>query len=204
MRHGLILAEVKTLEASTYGWRLKLRHLPTPVFLDDPLIHRLDRSYPAAFAAARPEHTRQLVLLVADRTARGHLRVIDAAAQLTTKDYLPAESSHEVTMADHLVAAGRRFVKPLRYDQQDAVFPDFVLTDVRPPVYVEVWGITGRRLYEVRKRAKRAHYQHTSEVELLEWDVGTPLPPVARDPATRVNPDPGGSRGADPQPAGAT
>jgi hypothetical protein len=190
VRHGLLLGEIKMLETSTYGWRLKLRHLATPAYLDDRLMHRLDRSYPAVFAATRPEHARQVVLLVVDRTPRGHLRVIDAAAMLASTDYLPAESSHEVAMAEHLAAAGRRFVKPLRYDHQDVVFPDFVLTDVRPRVYVEVWGVSGRRLYEARRRVKRAYYQHTSQVGLLEWDVGAPLPPVGREPAASAPREP--------------
>ena len=50
-------------------------------------------------------------------------------------------------------------------------------------------------------RQDRAHRaERAAQVELLEWDVGTPLPPVARDPAARVSCDPG----ADPQLAGAT
>ena len=44
-------------------------------------------------------------------------------------------------MADHLVAAGRRFVQPLRDDQTDEVVPDFVLGE--PNVAVEVWGVKG-------------------------------------------------------------
>lgn len=56
-----------------------------------------------------------MVLLVVDRAPRGYLRLIDAAALLATADFLPAESAFEVRMADALVAADRRFVKPLRY-----------------------------------------------------------------------------------------
>ena len=42
-------------------------------------------------------------------------------------------------MANALAHHGRAFVKPVRYDGTDAVFPDFVLTDVAPHAYVEVY-----------------------------------------------------------------
>jgi hypothetical protein len=55
-------------------------------------------------------------MLPLDRTARGHLQLVDAAAMLCTTDYIPADSSHEVAMARALVAADRQFIKPLRYE----------------------------------------------------------------------------------------
>lgn len=79
-------------------------------------------------------------------------------------------------MADHLSRAGRTFVKPLRYDAADAVFPDFVLLDTDPLTCVEVWGITGREDYDERKRAKQAHYQQAA-TPLIEWNVHDDLPP---------------------------
>jgi hypothetical protein len=67
----------------------------------------LKRSYLAVFSAARPQDARQVVLLVVDRSSGGHLRLVDAAAMLTTRDAGPADSSFEVIMADRLVGAGR-------------------------------------------------------------------------------------------------
>lgn len=70
---------------------------------------------------------------------------------LTSGAYLPADSSHEVAMADWLVAHGRSLTKPWRYDPcgcsdsaSTRVFPDFVLTDTDPATVVEVWVIVGR------------------------------------------------------------
>ena len=81
-----------------------------------------------------------------------------------------------VTVLDRLVAAGRGFTKPLRYDG-DAVFPDFVLTDPRPATIVEVYGITGRADYERRKQAKLEHYTREA-IPAIAWDVTDPPPPV--------------------------
>lgn len=183
VRHGLILGELRALVRSKHGWRIDLRHTRTSVFADDALLTRLRRSHPAVFSAVRPDDARQVVLLLADRAPRGYLRLVDAAARLCSRDYLPAESSFEVRMADHLVAAGRRFVKPLRFDHVEEVFPDFVLVDDDPPTAVEVWGIRGRVLYEERRRAKRRIYaDRSTTLALLEWDVNEPLPDVRRQP----------------------
>ena len=80
---------------------------------------------------------------------------------VVSQDYLPAESSFEVAMADKLAAAGRTFTKPMRYESRPGtgpVLPDFVLTDTRPATVVEVFGVTGRADYDARAREKRAYY----------------------------------------------
>lgn len=44
---------------------------------------------------------------------------------------LPVDSGYEALIAEKLVAARRRFEKPLRFDAgDDAVFPDFWLRDL--------------------------------------------------------------------------
>ena len=133
-RRGLLLGEIKAVTPTKGGWRIGLRQTKTPVFLDGPLLTRLKRSYPAVFSAARPQDARQVVLLVVDRSSGGHLRLVDAAAMLTTRDAVPADSSFEVIMADRLVGAGRAFVKPLRFDQgDDLLFPDYIVDRRRAP-----------------------------------------------------------------------
>ncbi|WP_431929916.1 DUF1173 family protein [Nonomuraea jabiensis] len=174
-RRGLILGEIKLIEPTSYGHRIALRHQRTPLFADVQLLDRVIRSYRAAFSAVLPERSRRIVLAVVERTSRGNLRVVDMAAMLTNAQYLPAESSHEVRMTDHLVAAGRAFLKPLRYEAGAAVFPDFILIDVVPRVCVEVYGVQGLQTYEDRKRDKRAYYA-AAGIPVLEWEVADPLP----------------------------
>ncbi|MFI7642975.1 DUF1173 family protein [Nonomuraea sp. NPDC049400] len=174
-RRGLILGEIRLIEPTPYGYRIALRHQRTPVFSDAQLLDRVARSYRAAFSASLPEQSRRIVLAVVERTGRGYLRVVDMVAMLTNAQYLPAESSHEVRLTDHLVAAGRAFVKPLRYEAGAAVFPDFILVDVDPRVYVEVYGVQGQQAYEDHKRDKRAYYA-AAGIPVLEWEVGDPLP----------------------------
>ena len=82
-------------------------------------------------------------------------------------------------MAGGLVGAGRAFVKPLRFDQGDDLMPDYVLIDVEPHVAVEVWGVKGREIYDVRRRTKLGLYERSGPtLPLLQWDVTEPLPVV--------------------------
>lgn len=168
---GLVLGEVRGISPTPYGERITLRHAKTPVFASAAVMDRARRAYRQAFAGSRPERSRQLVLLLVDRTARGYLVAVDLCAMLASRAYIPAESACEVQMADHLVAHGRDFVKPCRYDEADAVFPDFILTDVGAGfAYIEVWGVTGRAGYELRRRAKERHYRRSGAM-LVGWDI---------------------------------
>ena len=186
-RRGLVLGEVKSVAASQYGFRISLRHLREPLFAGEELVTRVRSSHRAAFSGTRAEDSRQLGLFLVERTERGYLVVADAAVVLTSVGYIPVESSYELAMIDALLAAGRRGVKPLRYDARaDVVFPDFVLVDdpEAADTVVEVWGITGRADYERRKAEKIRYYQESGRT-LLQWTVTEPMPEL-RLPRSRA------------------
>jgi hypothetical protein len=106
------------------------------------------------------------------------LKVVEAAFMLTNRNYIPVESSYELRMADALADAGRRLIKPLRWDRSDELFPDFVLTDTEPPTFVEVYGVQGRVSYEIRKQIKQVKYQQQGRA-VIAWEVAQEMPPVA-------------------------
>lgn len=175
IRRGLILGEIKQIDPTRYGHAVRLRHLGPPLFVADELLSGWQHTFPVPFASTRPERARRILLALIDRTARDNLRIAAGAAMTTTEGYLPVESAPELAMATHLAEAGRRFLKPVRYDHHDEVFPDFVLLDTEPVTYVEVWGVTGREDYEHRRATKRDIYRRRGAA-LLEWSVGDPLP----------------------------
>ncbi|GAB2872833.1 DUF1173 domain-containing protein [Streptomyces mayteni] len=180
-QRGLLLGELKEATETPHGVRYRLRHLPRPMFASTTLAERAQRSYRAALSAAAADvPCRRMVLLLVRTSAKGYLVADDLAAMLTTNTYVPADSSHEIHMADALTAAERSFVKPLRYDASDAVFPDFVLTDdPAGPMHVEVYGMSNLDSYRQRKRVKQAHYR-ARRIPVIEWDVANPLPSLAR------------------------
>jgi hypothetical protein len=179
-RRALILGQIKEVAPTPYGVAYRLAHQRTPLYARAALHARATRSYRHAFGKSAAQHgATRIALFVVERSPKGHLTVVDLAAMLTTGTYIPADSSYEVVMADALAACRRAFIKPLRYDSADAVLPDFVLTDVAPAAYVEVYGIHGRESYDRRKAEKREFYQR-QEGQLIEWDVAQPLPVLAR------------------------
>lgn len=178
-RRGLVLGEIRAVEPTSHGVRMRLAHQRAPLYASTPLMDRARRSHSSAFGGrAGQAGRRRVVLCLVERSRGGYPVIVDLVAMLTTDSYLPADSSHEAEMATALVAAGRAFVKPLHYDGGE-VFPDFVLIDDDPETYVEVWGVHGRESYEVRKRAKQAFYRDSGRA-LLEWDVREPLPDLSR------------------------
>lgn len=177
-RRGLVLGEIRCLDATEYGICLRLAHHRAPLFASHGLVDRARRSYRSAFSETNTGGHRVAMLLV-DRSPRGYTIAMDMAVVLTSAAYIPVESHYERRMADALVGAGRVFVKPLHYQRSDEVFPDFVLLDTTPPTYVEVWGIQGRERYEQRKQTKKNYYR-TCGKTLLEWDVGQPLPTISQ------------------------
>lgn len=179
VQRGLVLGEVKDVAATPYGVRYRLSHLRDGLFASQALHQRASRSYRPAFPNTEKAGTRRIALFVIELSPRGYLQVIDLAAMLCSQLYIPADSGFEAHMANQLAAAGRAFIKPLRYDAAEAVLPDFLLTDVTPWHVVEVYGIRGQEAYERRKRAKQALYRQRS-VPLLEWDVDGPMPELGR------------------------
>jgi hypothetical protein len=183
---GLVLGEIKAVTPTQYGARYALAHQRVPLFVSAALDKRVRSSYRPVFAEAGAEHdSRRVGLFLVELSPKGNLTIVDMAAMLLNRLYVPADSSHEVVMGNALADQGRAFVKPVRYDGTDAVFPDFVLTDVAPHSYVEVYGIRGREAYEQRKSIKQAHYQRQG-AELIEWDVGQPLPDLALRTRSRM------------------
>lgn len=189
-RRGLLLGQVKEVAPTPYGVAYRLAHQRTPLYARAALHARVARSYRHAFGKTAAEHgATRIALFVVERSPNGHLNAVDVAAMLTTGTYIPADSSHEVVMADALAGRRRAFIKPLRYDTTDAVLPDFVLTDVTPAAYVEVYGIHGREDYERRKAEKRASYQR-QQARLVEWDITRPLPDLTHPERRRPAPKP--------------
>lgn len=174
-RRGLVVGEIREVTPSRYGHQVRLRHLARPLFLRTELLERVRRSFRHAWADQVPKGARRVVLAAVEATRGGHLQVVDLAVMLTNRTYLPADSSHEVVMADALIRAGRPLVKPLTLASEAVVLPDFELLDTTPATCVEVWGMLDDADYAAHQQEKLAHYQR-SGTPVIGWDVRGPLP----------------------------
>jgi len=107
-------------------------------------------------------------------------QAVDVALMATTPEWIPVDSGYESAVVASLVAEGRRFEKPMRFDAgDDQVFPDFWLKDVDETLPMEVWGMTDSD-YLARKAEKIAHYDGKYGVDRWwQWDAaaGAPIPP---------------------------
>lgn len=184
-RRALLLGQLKEVAPTPYGVAYRIAHQRTALYARAALHARAARSYPRAFAKTATDHgAARVALFLAERSPKGHLIAVDLAAMLTTGNYIPADSSYEVVMANTLASHRRAFTKPIRYDGTDAVLPDFVLTDTDPHQYVEVYGIHGHESYDQRKAEKREFYQRQG-ARLIEWDIAHPLPILTREDPNR-------------------
>lgn len=178
---GIVVGELKSVELSKYSYKLKLKHHMHAFFVDKTIFERAQQSAPAAAAQIDNPGAHIIVTMVVEVTRNGTLKGVDLSLMLTSRDFIPVDSSYEMQMADALVDAGRAFTKPLRYDGE-AEFPDFRLQDLDGECVVEVWGMMGNTEYEARKAAKIKRYQ-ARDVQVIEWDTRRPMPSLTRTEA---------------------
>lgn len=182
---GIVIGELKSMELSKFSYKVKLKHHMHAFFVDKAIVERAQRSAPPAAAQMGNPDAHIITIMVVEVTRSGTLRGVDMSFMLTSRHYIPADSSHEMQMAEALVDAGRTFTKPLRYDGE-AEFPDFRLQDQTSECVVEVWGMMGNPDYESRKAEKIESYK-VRGVQVIEWDTRRPMPNltrVARRPIT--------------------
>lgn len=105
--------------------------------------------------------------------------VVDVALMVTTAQWIPVDSGYEAAVVGSLVAEGRRFEKPMRFDaEEDRTFPDFWLKDSGDPLPMEVWGMNEPE-YLARKAQKVAYYdERYGGGTWWQWDAaaGGPIP----------------------------
>ncbi|HBO0006170.1 TPA: DUF1173 family protein [Pseudomonas aeruginosa] len=82
--------------------------------------------------------------------------------------FIPLDSSYEGILEKQLVKAGRSFTKPMRFDHNDAVFPDFWLLDMECDYPIEVFGMNTPE-YQQRKAVKRTHYANRQKYPKGWW-----------------------------------
>lgn len=180
---GLLIAELNAVEPSKYAFVTKVRQTHHSFFASKAVIDQATASFREAWALIGNQHARVVAIAVLERTKDSNLRVIDIALQLCNSAFIPCDSSYEVAMANRLVAEQRRFRKPLRLSADDALLPDFTLTDTVPETAIEVYGMETNEGYRKRKAQKQALYVQR-RMACIEWippaDLASVCLPVRR------------------------
>ena len=134
---AVVIGEFKVSEVTALGRRVWIKHMPdAPLLVGTKTWERIERVFAPLFEArdADSGYRARLMLAALIRARREHTYEIDAASlMLTSEHWIPVEGVHELPLVHELVAQGRRFVKPLRYDAKSAAaFPNALLLDAGP------------------------------------------------------------------------
>ncbi|AKM45350.1 hypothetical protein NL30_36545 [Burkholderia contaminans] len=182
---GLVVGEIAEIGVTPYGRSLTLRQSAKRYYCNSELLALAEKRYSHAMRALGDRDARVVVVLVIERTPKGHHIVVDLAAMLCSAAYITCDSIHEVAMANRLVANRRSFDKPIRLPEGAEMLPDFVLTDTSEPTHIEVYGMNGMAKYEARKREKQ-RLRAERGIQAIEWDIDATaladirFPPIAR------------------------
>lgn len=176
-RRGVVIAEIKAIDPSKYGFIVRLRQTFETFYASKALVESAARSYRHARPMIGQPEARVVAVLVVERTKDGNLRAVDLALQLCNRAFIPCDSSYEVDMANRLVDERRRFEKPLRRDEGDDMLPDFRLTDTARSTAIEIYGMEANDAYRARKLQKQAMYASRRE-PCVEWVPPSPLSSV--------------------------
>ena len=184
---AVVLGEFKGWESAPAGARIWIRHMPdAPLLADARTWARVQRGFAPLFEALDSDGGRGLRLMLAAliRARREHTYEIDLASlMLTSEEWIPLEGVHEAPLVRALVAQGRRFVKPMRYDARSvAGFANAILLDVgAEPVDLHV---VSSFMGEAEQGAKRRAFESARARSWL-WLPGEAMP-VLPGPSTRL------------------
>jgi len=186
---AVVIGEYKGSEATALGRRVWIRHMPdAPLLIDARSWACIERAFAPLFDArdADTGHRSRLVMAALIRARREQIYEIDAASlMLTSEQWIPVDGVHELPLIDALVAQGRRFVKPLRYDARSAAgFANALLLDagaVPAPLHV-VSAFMSPKERAVKERAIAAGGQGA-----WVWCTDHPMPSFASAVASRCS-----------------
>ncbi|MHB1644485.1 MAG: DUF1173 family protein, partial [Acidithiobacillus sp.] len=179
----------KVDEADAEGERmLYLAHFRHGLWVPPGLAQRLEKATSQWAGGLTGEEGEHRFVLARVRAKKGpvasdvmpDIECLDIAVERFSKEWIPLDSAHERRVCDLLVAEGREFAKPFtQANRKDwisglcnklGVVPDFVLTDRKPAVFMEVLGRMNEPDYQVRTAEKMAIYHKTGR-PVWTWDV---------------------------------
>lgn len=171
VRSGLLLAQISAFERSPQGFLFRLRHHAEQVHVDEQVHGQLVRRHLRALSAVngwRDGGHLVIGLLQVELTTHGRLRLVDAALMLTTPHFVPFDSTYEARVAMLLVEHNRTFVKPLDFDADGEMLPDFILLDTPQPTFMEVFSLETADY--LRMRDEKIRLCKESGRPLWMWD----------------------------------
>jgi hypothetical protein len=167
---GLVIGVIRKIEPTEIGFAIRLQHHSEVFFIDKKAADRLASYSRRGWAAVRVQPSspdeKPPVVVAALRVQASHkksLIVVEGSLMRVSQNYIPVNSSFEEQVADALIAANRRFVKPLHYDTRNLDLPHFILADCASndplhtgpmKVAMYVYGLAIEPAYQKKLEAK--------------------------------------------------
>ena len=176
---AMVLAEFKAAEACAGGYRVWLKHMPdVPLLASAKTWERIARVYAPVLEARDADLGQRVhaVMAALIRARREYTYEIDTATLLlASEQWIPIEGVHELPLLQALVAARRRFIKPLRYDARHAaVFANALLLDTGGEA--TALHVLSPFLPARAREAKAEALRHA--VDPWVWPTDEPMPPL--------------------------
>ena len=113
----LLIAEVKELVLARYGFKAVIKHMPDQAFaIDEQLYRRLGRRFGDELALWGATVTLHMIMISTFSISVAGVPTIEELSLMPVSgQWLPVRDGYDLQEVDQLVAAGRGFIKVLRY-----------------------------------------------------------------------------------------
>lgn len=184
-RLGVVIAEVKALEAARYGYKLVFKHVPDYSFmLSEDALKLVKKRFQNELGLWEAFETTHLVAIATfEVDATGLARIEEIAVMITTETWIPFVDLHEKNLLDRLVADGRHFIKGLRYNMSaKRPLASVELTDTKPaPTVMFVVPANANEDYKTALQELTDKSRFTPWV----WDVAAAMPALPLSGSSR-------------------
>lgn len=134
----LLIAEVKEITPSRYGFKVVIKHVPDQAFaMDEQLYRRLGRRFEPELSLWGATNNLHMMMIATFCIGTAGLPTIaEIALMPVTSQWVPIEDAFEQQLVERLARDGRFFVKGLRYNlPREQPVATAILTDTgNPPV----------------------------------------------------------------------
>lgn len=130
---GVLVAELKDMEPSQYGRRLRFKHLPDMAFfMDEDLCKRFDKIAGDKIRDVEAVEGAHSIVIATFSMRGNYAEIRQIAVMPVTEQWIPFDHDRELRLIGAML--DRRFSKSLRYNMRvDAPIANAVLLDTSPP-----------------------------------------------------------------------
>lgn len=205
----MIVAEVKAVDPSQFGFRISLRSMPdTQIYMKQDLWERLQAKYGYEIARWREDsvvdgasrggvNSHMIAAMTVWVSPTGTCNVEDVAFMCVTKEWIPVANFHENLLICSAVASGRSFIKPMAYNLgRGRTLPAAILVDTTP-IQTNVFISTPDESDVLVQSRQQLIGSSSLRARSIIWDVQEPVEideildglPVASAPSEPEYPD---------------